>query len=151
MAIATALTLALAGAQAVVGVSGAIAGARAQEAQARFDAKVADRNSKIAREQALADADDKRRRNAKQLSSIRAAYGANNLAFDGSALDFFEDQAAEGELAVARIIYKGEVRSQGFDIQSNISSAEAANASTAGILNAGSALVNAGSTALKVA
>jgi len=135
MALATALTAA---SVAISGI-GSFAAARQREAaaefnrqaainQAEFNQEAAEREARIKREQARADADDKARQVERDLSSIRAAFGSNNLAFAGSALDAFEDSAAQGELAVNRVLYRGELRAQESEIDASLSATEAENA-----------------------
>jgi len=135
MALTAALTALSVGLSAV----GSIASARQQEAAARFNRRadiqraefnqsVAEREARIKRAQARADADDRRRQVERDLSALRAAFGSNNLAFAGSALDVFEDSATQGELAVNRILFRGELRAQESEIDANLSATEAENA-----------------------
>lgn len=135
MALTTALTVA---SVAVSGL-GRMAMARQQEAAARYNRQaavqraeynqeIAEREARIKREQARADADDKARQVERELASMRAAFGSNNLAFAGTALDAFEDSAVQGELAVNRVLYRGELRAQESEIDAELSRTEAENA-----------------------
>src|SRR5262245_61027351 len=117
----------------------------AGKAAAEYNAAVATRNAGLARSQAAADMGDKARENRRYLGELRANFGASGLAFEGSALDIFEDQAAEAELEQRRIRYSGELRAIGFTEKAELERMKGKAASTAGILGAISAVVEGGS------
>ena len=78
-------------ASAAIGAVGAIQQGKAQANADRYNAQVADRNAASSRQMAAADLEAKQREQRKHFGSVRASYGASGLAFDGSALDVFED------------------------------------------------------------
>lgn len=102
-----------------VGAVGAIQSANAQASAAEYNAKIDERNKIIAQqdrkntlELSAIEADDKRKENARTLSSIRAAYGSSGLDMAGSPLDVIEDTAIELSLDTRRIEYEGRARAR---------------------------------------
>lgn len=117
---------ALSAGSAVVGAAGAIRQGNAEAASAEYNAQinernaiVADQNRKISLEQARVDVEDKRRENRRNLSSIRAAYGASGLDLAGSPLDVLEDTAIEMELDASRIDYEGRMDNRQGGMEAN--------------------------------
>jgi hypothetical protein len=104
------VAVAFAAASTVFSTMGALQAAGANAAAAEFNAQVHERNAKIARDQAAADAEDTARENRRKIGLIRAQYGASGLDMAGSPLDMLSDTIAEGELDVRRTIYKGAIR-----------------------------------------
>lgn len=105
-----------------VGAAGARQEGQAAYQAAQFNAMISEYNRQVAernKRQAIAQADvegsDQIRVNRRQLSSIRAAYGASGLDLTGSTLDVMEDTAMEQELDVKRIKYKGEITAIGYE------------------------------------
>lgn len=147
----------------VISAVGAIQSANAQAAASEYDAQISERNRVIADqnrkhnvELALIDAEDKRRDNARNMSTIRAAYGGSGLDLAGSPLDVLEDTALEQELDVRRTEYEGRVKNreggmqmQEFKEKATLSRMEAKNAKKAGILSAFGYLANAGASLTK--
>lgn len=143
----------------VISAVGAMQSANAQAEAANYNAAISDRNAIVAEQNrqlnlrtADIDAADKRRENTRNISAMRAAYGASGLELAGSPLDVLTDSATEMELDASRIEYEGRVRSRegalevlGLRERSTLSRMEAKNAKTAGYLGAASSLVNAGS------
>lgn len=141
---------------------GAIQQANAAQASAEYNAKVAERNRVIADQNrqlaiqtAEIDASDKRRENARTLSTIRAAYGKSGLEMAGSPLDVMEDSALELELDTQRIAYEGRARGregaiqmQEFSERATLSRMEGRSAKSAGILSAFGYLAGSAGTAL---
>lgn len=108
----TGIEIAILAAVAIGGVVSAVGQYSAQQAQAKgkeYEAKITERNARVARNQAQANADDIRRDTRRRLGTIRAAYGSKGFSLAGSAIDVLEDQSAEGELAAQRESYKGEL------------------------------------------
>lgn len=110
----------------VVGAMGALAEGRAKEAAANTNAAIAGynrdvalRNRGIVLSQADADAKDSQRELTRNLSSIRAAYGANGLALEGSPIDVINDTATEKSYDTAKILYKGEIQGAGYTDEAN--------------------------------
>lgn len=137
---------------------GAIQSARAEEAAFEYNAAVDARNRQIADQDrrynvqlAMVEADDKRRENARTLSSIRAAYGSSGLDISGSPLDVLEDTALELNLDVGRIEQEGRVRNreggikiQEFGERSALNKQRAKSARTAGTISAFGYLADTG-------
>jgi len=124
------------GAGAGIGAYSAYYQGQAQRRAAEYNADVANRTARIARDQAYADAADKERENRRYLGQLHATFGASGLALEGSALDIYEDQALTTELAVRRITYAGELRALGYQTEAELQRARAEAASTAGYLGA---------------
>jgi len=135
----------------VVGAIGSIVSGMAAASAANYNAKVQERNAAAAIEQGGADVEAERRDALRRQGQIRASYGASGMALAGSALDVFEDQVAEDELAVKNIRYKAQVRSTGHQDQAKLDRAEARNASTAGLIGGISTLASGAGKALSMA
>lgn len=143
-----ALSAAASIASGVVGAMGAMQQGKAASDAANYQAQVADRNAKIARQQAAVEQDDQRRENMRQLGAIRAAYGGSGLEMAGSPLDVLEDTSIEQELDVDRIGYRGTLRALGETDKANLARAEAENAKSAGAIGAVSSILKAGTSLL---
>lgn len=110
----------------VVSAMGALAEGKAKEAAAETNANIATYNQSVALRnrgiilsQADADAKDSQRELSRNLSSIRAAYGANGLALEGSPIDVINDTATEKSYDTAKIQYKGGVQAAGYTDEAN--------------------------------
>jgi len=128
----------IAAAGAAIGAYGSLYQGAAGKAAGEYNAELAARNAGLARSQASADMRDKERENRRYMGALRASFGASGLAFEGSALDLFEDQSAEAELAVRRIRYSGELRALGLMQESELQRMKADTATTAGYIGAAS-------------
>jgi hypothetical protein len=141
---------------AVVGVAsagisamGQMQAAKAQSQAATYNAQVAARNRQLALNQAAAEKDDVGRSNQRQLAAIHALYGSSGFnAGAGSALDSMADSSAEGELNVARVGYKGQIKGLELTDQESQYTATAANANTAGTIGAMGAVLGGGTKIL---
>ena len=114
-------------------VIGTIQGGMAQQAQAEGDAKaneynaqVASRNAKIARQQTASDVEkaDKERR--LRLGQNIAASGASGV-IGGSALDIMSDNVTQESLDILNIEREGILRAQNYQSQAGMYTASAAN------------------------
>lgn len=126
MAAAVAVTAGTAIIGGIFGAMGAQKEGEAKEAAARTNAAIAGynrdvalRNKGIVLSQTNADAIDANKELTRNLSTIRAAYGANGLALEGSPLDVINDTAQEKSLDVAKIRYKGDVQAAGYQDEAN--------------------------------
>lgn len=146
--IVAALSAAASVASGVVGAMGAMQQGKAQSQAATYQAQVADRNAKIARQQADVEQEDQRRENLRQRGAIRAAYGGSGIEMAGSPLDVLEDTAMEQELDVERIGYRGTLRALGENDKANLARAEAENAKSAGAIGAVGSILKAGTSLL---
>jgi hypothetical protein len=146
--IVAALSAAASVASGVVGAMGAMQQGKAQSQAATYTAQVADRNAKIARQQADVEQEDQRRENMRQRGAIRAAYGGSGIEMAGSPLDVLEDTAMEQELDVERIGYRGTLRALGENDKANLARAEAENAKSAGAIGAMGSILKAGTSLL---
>jgi hypothetical protein len=126
---------------AVVSAVGVVAGAAAQANAAEYEAKLADRNAQIIRQQTDAEVSDQRRQNRRRLAAIRAQYGASGLDFSGSALDVLDDSALEAELDVSRIKYQGSLRALEQNDRSQLKRMEAKSAWAAAPIGVASSLL----------
>lgn len=120
----------------VVGAIGSLQQAAAAKAAGEYEAAVAERNKKIALQQAEAEMVDQRRENRRQLSQIRALYGSSGLELAGSPLDVIEDSAAEGAYDVEKVGYQGKLRAIEQTDKANLARMKADSASKAGYIGA---------------
>lgn len=110
----------------ITGAMGALAEGSAKEAAANQNAEIASynravalRNRGVVLTQANADAKDSQLELSRNLSSIRAAYGATGMALEGSPIDVINDTAKEKSYDTAKIIYKGDVQAAGYTDEAN--------------------------------
>lgn len=120
------MAIALLAVAAVVTAVGTLQAASAQSTQlknqaimAGYQKKVAERNQIVAqqnelmaRQQASADAQDKRDQNKRQLGAIRSAYGSSGVDIAGSPMDVLEDSATMLEKDAKTTEYAGEVQAR---------------------------------------
>jgi hypothetical protein len=110
----------------ITGALGAMAEGDAKAAAARQNAEIAEynrsvaiRNRGVVLSQATADAKDSQRELTRNLSTIRAAYGANGLALEGSPIDVINDTATEKSYDTTKILYKGDIQAAGYTDEAN--------------------------------
>lgn len=119
---------------------------QAQKSSADYNAKVAEQNALIARQQAGLRARQQDRLNRLRLGSIRAAAGASGgMTGEGSVIDIIADQALQNELQKQEILYEGELKARGFDASAGLSRLEGSAASTASKIGVGSTLLSGAS------
>ena len=134
-----------------IGTVGAIQQGKATKAQYEYQAKVAQKNAKIAednaaneRQSGLEESRLQRMKVLSQIGSQQAAMAANGIDItSGTALDTIEDTAQMGELDALMIQYNSERTAQNFDAeannfknQANLDKLAARNVSTGSKLNA---------------
>src|SRR5262249_17978648 len=103
----------LAGAAGVFGAIGALqSGENAQKA-ASYNAALARQQADATLSQTAADADRQRRLGLLTQGRARAGYGASGITVAGSPLDVLAASAAENELDVQTINYRGNLRAAG--------------------------------------
>jgi len=126
-----------------VAVYGTYQQGQAQKKALTYNARVAEQNAEIARQQATLRASQQDRLNRLRMGSIRAAAGASGgVANEGSIIDILADQAIQGELQKQEILYEGELKARGFDASATLSIMEGSAAGKASTIGAGSALLS---------
>jgi hypothetical protein len=108
---------------------------------AKYNAKLAEQNAAMARDQANADAQAQQRDARRTIGLARANYGASGVTLEGSPLDVLEQSAALAELDRQTILYKGEVRATGYGNEAALEKHRGKTAMMEGIMGAGSAIV----------
>ena len=137
-----------------LGVVSSVQQSKAQQAQYEYQAKVQERNEKIARNNAamerqtgIEEAREQRMKTLQAISAQETALAANGVDVSyGNSLDIIEDTAMLGELDALRIQYNSErtarnykTQAQNFKSDAVLSRYAQANAKTAGNMNALSA------------
>lgn len=122
-------------------VVGAISSANSEAAAYKYNAKIAERNAVISRQQAAADVDRQRRIADKAIGGIKASYAASGVTMEGTPLDIVEESAAQAKLDELNIKYNGELQAMGFENSAALDRARASNAKTSGYMAAGSSLL----------
>lgn len=102
------------GAGAALKAYGTYQSGKADAQAAEFNRELSLENAQIAREQTQAELVSLRRRQYRELGTIRAATGASGIVMDGSALDVLEFSVAEATLDAQRLKYQGELRARGY-------------------------------------
>lgn len=103
----------------------------------QFNAEVAQRNSQLQSQQAADEAAMQSERAYETLGAARAAYGASGVTTEGSPLAVLAHSARRAELDKQNIIYKGRVRAQGLNAESDADKQGATAALIGGGLKAG--------------
>lgn len=124
----------------VISVAGHLQSGRAANATAKYNARVAERNAVIARQQAGAAEAAHRRDVSRRMGSIRAGFGASGVTLEGTPLEVLEDSAAMAELDALNIRYQGELRAIGFKDEAVLARAGGKQALTESRFRAASAL-----------
>ena len=141
-------------------VIGAIQQGNAQSAQYKAQAQAADYNAKVAENNAIAinqqtaaREDAERRQRRIRLGSAAASMSQSGLTDTGSIMDMFDQSAIESELDILNSRYEGNLQARGYGEQAKLDRYSAATASSnasaaksAGMLNAGAALLSGASS-----
>lgn len=152
----TTATLAIAGiAVSAIGTGvaaySAIQQGNAAASASNYNATVADQNAIAAQQQAQQDAQLQSARDKQLLGAQAAAYGASGVdSGSGSPLDVLGSTASNAELSRQTILYKGRLKAAGYNDESQLDAATAANAqSNAAFSASGILLSGAGQAAVK--
>lgn len=121
--------LILAGAQLGFSILGSYSKSRAQARAARFNAKIAERNAVLTRQQSAEQEMRFRRTSRRRRGARSAARGASGITATGSVLEAMADAAAEEELDALTIKYQGEQQAKSFEMQAQQYRQEAESAS----------------------
>lgn len=139
-------------------VVGALSQANTARQNAQAQSAAADYNAQVARNQAYSALQEstaaqlaQRRRSAQLLGSQRAAVAQSGVGFGGSTKDILEQSETLSELDVLNLAYEGEMKSRGYLGQADLEAFNASqarrnarSATTAGFINAGSAIASFG-------
>lgn len=134
----------------LISAGGALATGASTEAAGNANAAANEQSASVTRDQSRADLLIKRNQNLRLASETRATYGASGLAFDGSALDYFEDQAADMELDARLTTYAGSVKAGGYQRQAQLDRMGAKSARSASYIGALGELGQAGASVAKL-
>lgn len=96
---------------------GQLQAADAQSQAARYNAKLANQQAEVERQQTLAREEAQRRQAAQILGQQRAAFAQSGGGMGGSAADVMQQSTALAELDALTIRYEGDLRARGFDTQ----------------------------------
>lgn len=129
---------------------GQIQQAQAARAAAEYNARVAEMNAVLAEQQAAAEEDRQRRLSYKQLSAMRAGYGAAGVSIEGSPLDVLEESAANAELDALTIRHAGQVRATAYRQEAALERYRGKAATRAGYISAASTLLTGGGEILSM-
>lgn len=126
---------------------GALHAARSEADAADFNRDIEIRNSVLAKRETELDIIQLRRSAQKQIGGIRASIGASGITLSGSALDVLEDSTREAELDIHRRRFQGDLEVRGRLQNARRFTRQAADARTAGVINAASAILGGSSQA----
>lgn len=93
---------------------GAIQQGNAQKAAAQYNAALNERNATVATQQATAEANRIRVAASRAQGAMMAAFGASGLSIDGSAIDALGDSAAQAQLDIETVKYRGKLEAMGY-------------------------------------
>lgn len=125
----------------VVSAFGSIASGMAASQADKYNAQVERRNALIAGYEGEQEMNNKRSENRRNYGTIIAAYGANGLMLDGTALDVLKDSVTQGELDVSTIHYKASMAAEAHREQAKLFDMRSKADETAGIIGAASGLL----------
>ena len=146
----TAAIIAAAAAVAAAGVTAyaAVKQGEAADKNARFNAKLAEREAMQKKMSAEAAAEDARRRHERVLATQRAQYGASGIdPNEGSSLLVMMDSQDEAALDEARIRWGGREEATTLQAEANVQRWRGRQAKAAGYLGAGAAILGGLSSA----
>jgi hypothetical protein len=128
-----------------VSVIGSLTQSKAQSNASNYNATVANQNAQITIDQGNAAALQQGISAQRKIGAMRAAYGASGVSSDaGSPLDVLADSVRSAVLDQQITKYNYGLRALGYKQTAALDSSQAKNASTSGVLNAGSALMSGG-------
>lgn len=130
------VTLLLVG-SAALGAVGSFSAGQAEANARTANAKVAEQNSVIAKQQAAEDEKRQRRENLRRMGALTARTDSDDF-------DLLADSAMEAELDALTIRHQGDLTARGFDIEAEQERTAASNAKTAGFVGAGTSLLKGG-------
>lgn len=128
-----------------VAVYGTVQQGNAAKDAAEHNSQLAAQQALIAQQQAEQDAQMQQRQARQRIGAASAAYGASGVSGDGSPLDVLSTSASQAELDRQNILYKGKLKSLGYQDQSQLDTAAAGNAQSGADLKAGSQLLTGAS------
>lgn len=111
-----------------------------------YDAKVAEQNAQITRQQAKEEARRAMIVARKMIGDNRAAYAANGVSLSGSALDVLGESAANAKLDELTILQEGEARGRMYEADARMARAVGNAARLGGYLGASGQLVSTASS-----
>ena len=120
---------------------GALHSARSEADAAEFNRDIEIQNSVLAKRQTELDIVQLRRSAHKQIGGIRASIGASGITLSGSALDVLEDSTREAELDIHRRRFQWDLEVRGRAQNVRRLNRRAADARTAGFINAAGAIL----------
>lgn len=99
---------------AAISAYGAVSQANAQKQASTFNAALNERNATVATQQANAEAERIRRGASRVHGSMATGFGASGLTLEGSALDALGDSAAQAQLDIETVKYRGKLQAMGY-------------------------------------
>ncbi len=139
-------TALLIGGAALSGISAISQGVAANQA-AQFNAKIAERNARLARANAQAEASIVKTQTDRKAGAARAAYGASGVTLEGSPLEVVSQIVADGELDRLTTLYQGNLEAAGFQTTAQVERASGRAALRAGVVNGASSFLLGGAYA----
>lgn len=127
---------------------GTYSGGEADERIGKYNAAQERQDAQLELEQAAVDETRQRALSYKQLSSMRAGYGASGVTMEGSPLDVLEESSANAELDALLIRHGGAVRAQRHRAAAALAEYEGKARKHAATLSAGGQLLSGGGNIL---
>lgn len=117
---------------------GAVSQANAQSAAAGYNAQLNQRNAVIAKQQTDAEVAQITRQSELAQGRMLAGFGASGLTTDGSALDALADSAAQAQLDIETVKYRGNLKAMGYHDNARLDEMAGDTAEKQGVLRAAS-------------
>jgi hypothetical protein len=131
----------------VISAYGQLQQGHAARAAGEFNAKIAEQNAQLARQQA---AEEERRFKSvfrRQMGDNRASIAKSGIQLDGSALDVLEDSSAQAQMDAANIKYNGELQAYKFEQEAAMQRYQGAMGLQGAYYGAAASLLSAGGQA----
>jgi hypothetical protein len=133
----------LAIASAVFSTVGAVQRGRAESGASNYNAKIAEQNAAIVRQQSLENMRQRRIEGRKEAGAARAAYGASGVTLSGSPIEAIQDSIFTTEMDAFNIEYEGRLQDISYQNEAKLMRYQAKNQRTQGYLNAAGGLLGA--------
>lgn len=133
---AVAIPIMLAGA--AISAYGAMSQANAQKTASTFNSALNERNALVATQQADAEAARIGRVSRQVQGSMAAGFGASGLTMEGSALDALGNSAAQAQLDIENVKYRGTLQAMGYHSSAELDTMQGKTAQEQGYYRAAS-------------
>ena len=128
---------------AIISAIGSLSSAKAESDAAKYNAKMAENNALLARQQGEVAERAQRIRGEKAIGKMAAAYSASGVTMEGSPLDVLAESAGAAELDALTVRHNYLAKAIGYENTARLDETRADNAMTTGYFKAASSALGA--------